>query len=86
MCFTGLTDRLRITFKDRRCIWCPEKILAGEPARYRVYKFDGDFQTDYMHPECGAAMDALPRGELCEGFEASSYKRGTSTPREYNDE
>ena len=65
--------------RNRRCVWCGELCIAGEPARYRVYKFDRAFQTDYMHLECYDAMSASdwrsidPFGE---GWEEGMFQRG----------
>lgn len=42
--------------KVHNCIWCSQSIIKGEKAQYRVYRFDGEFQADYMHPECYNAM------------------------------
>lgn len=42
--------------KRRRCEWCGEWSEVGDRAVRRVYKWDGDFVTSKMHPECYAAM------------------------------
>lgn len=44
-----------LTRKNHQCSWCAETIKAGELAEYRVYVFEGDFNSDYMHHECNHA-------------------------------
>jgi hypothetical protein len=65
--------------KAHPCIWCREKILAGETHRREASVFCGDFQSHRWHPECyTAAQDAFRRDpDNCE-FEPHDFKRGTS--------
>lgn len=70
-----LTDKQVKCRKLHRCVWCGEMIGIGELAQYRAYKFDGEFMTDYMHPEC---MEACTESDIDsdEGFEPFYSKRG----------
>lgn len=69
-----LKEKLVITRKPHRCAWCGEKIDAGENAQYRAFIWEGDFGTDYMHPEC---YEALCKSEdTDDGFEAFNQLRG----------
>ena len=64
--------------KSHRCAWCAETIYKGETARSRAYVFDGDFTSDYMHPECYQAMMASPTEAYCDGFMPGDFERGVS--------
>jgi len=58
------------------CEWCGEPINKGEIGIVRVYKYDGDFNSSHMHPEC---FDALKRSlpEMWDGsFNAYEQDRG----------
>lgn len=69
-----LKDKPVVPRKRHRCAWCCEWCEVGEPARYRAYRFDGEFQTDYMHPEC---YDAMGKSNLDgEGFGFGEMQRG----------
>jgi hypothetical protein len=60
--------------KPHRCEWCGEKIESGDFAKYRVTIWEGEFMTDYMHPEC---FDALCNSsDLDEGFDSYAQERG----------
>jgi len=64
--------------KDHSCIWCGEPIRPGDQAQYRSYIFEGDFHSDYCHPECYVAMKE--GCDVCydihEGFPEGEFKRG----------
>ena len=64
--------------KRHRCAWCAETIDARESARFRVYVFDGEFTSDWMHPECYQAMLASPVEEYCDGFMPGDFERRVS--------
>jgi hypothetical protein len=64
--------------KPHRCAWCAETILKRESARFRVYVFDGEFTSDWMHPECYQAMLTSPSEEYCNGWMAGDFERGVS--------
>uniref|UniRef100_A0A6M3K8A4 PARP-type domain-containing protein n=1 Tax=viral metagenome TaxID=1070528 RepID=A0A6M3K8A4_9ZZZZ len=42
--------------KKQQCEWCGIIIQKEEKAIIRVYKFEGDFNSSYQHPECYEAM------------------------------
>lgn len=69
-----LKDKVVRPRKSHRCCWCGEWCIVGEKAHYRAYKFDGAFQTDYMHPECREALAESDIG--CDGFDFGEMKRG----------
>jgi hypothetical protein len=64
--------------KQHRCAWCAEAIYKSDAARFRVYVFDGEFTSDWMHPECYQAMLASPSEEYCDGWMAGDFERGVS--------
>lgn len=83
MCdYTELECRELTTRKERQCPWCAELIQPRERAQLRVYLFEGDFQREYLHPECYAAMLNADPYRLCEGFFEGEYPRGCSVPWE----
>jgi hypothetical protein len=63
--------------KQYDCIWCVEKIEAGETHIHEVSKYDRQFQDHRWHPECHeAAMDYFHKyGE--EEFNPHECKRGS---------
>ena len=64
--------------KNHVCAWCAELINPGESAQYRAYVFDGDFQTDWMHPECADAMHRYPdQYVLGDGWCPGDFARGS---------
>ncbi len=63
--------------KDHPCIWCGELIEVGKTARYRVYTFDDEFASDWMHPECLKAMQSAPPDEAEDGWYPGEFKRGS---------
>ena len=63
--------------KHHQCIWCGEEIPSGDYADHRVYKYDGDFHSDYMHKECTAGMHNSDKDDLIDfGFEPGMQLRG----------
>ena len=73
------TREIKKVRKEHSCVWCNFLIHVKESAIYRVYRFDGYFQTDYMHLEC---YEAMKSGDNCldehedAGFEDGSFDRG----------
>jgi len=49
--------------KAHACCWCGERIEVGQQAQARAYRFEGDFHSDWMHPECYLAMQDDPNKE-----------------------
>jgi len=65
--------------REYLCIWCPEKIKAGEKYVRLVGVYDGEFQSNEFHPECHKAMErffAENRDET--EFMPHECKRGTN--------
>ena len=87
MSYTAIDDcgRQVCLRKPHRCEWCGEMMIVGEKAVVRVYKFDGDFNYNRMHPECWDALNrAFKNDELRNGeFEGSCMPRGLT---EYEEE
>lgn len=65
------------TRKARRCDWCAKKIEIGSVAARNSGIEDGDgYWTTVLHPECQAALDSIPYGELQDGYMAGDHARG----------
>lgn len=85
MSFTVTTNIAKCR-KPRRCYWCNECINIGEPAVRIVGGCNGgDFGWSHYHPECFAALEAMPHEER-EGYglndpddpcEPGAFKRRT---------
>lgn len=41
--------------KPKRCRWCEQACLSGEPRYVVAGMWEGDFFTDHFHPECNEA-------------------------------
>jgi hypothetical protein len=65
--------------KQHMCGWCSEAISKGEAARARSYIFDGQFISDWMHPECFTAMNNSNYRNICEGWTPGDFERGIAT-------
>ena len=64
--------------KQHYCAWCEELIASGETAQYRVYVWEGEFNSEYQHPGCYAAMLKAPADLIEEGWIPGMFIRGTS--------
>ena len=42
--------------KAHRCGWCDEQIDVGERASHRVYRWENELHSDWMHMECEKTM------------------------------
>ncbi len=58
------------------CSWCPERIEKGELHYYRAFRMEGEFQTDRMHVECFAAMEASDYSSIADGWLPGEHARG----------
>jgi len=56
MAYEGIREKKVVCRKDHFCEWCGQGIAKGDEAHYRVYVYDGDFNSGHMHPECWSAM------------------------------
>ncbi|KKL98548.1 hypothetical protein LCGC14_1823360, partial [marine sediment metagenome] len=43
---------------------------------YRAYAYEGDFDHDWMHPECATAMRDLSAGDSDFTFQPGEFVRG----------
>lgn len=78
MSYQELHSKKVRTRKMHRCEWCGEMIAEGDVADYRAYKYEGDFNTDYMHEECTSGMrHSMLNKDLRDfGFEPGAQFRG----------
>lgn len=82
MSYTELSHKeVRATRKAHTCEWCAEPVEIGSPANHRTYIFEGDFHSEYMHPECHEAMDDTPMEYIEDGWIAGDWKRGSNEGR-----
>lgn len=81
MSYTLFTEHTRKARKEHRCIWCPEKIQAGEKYVDERSVYDGNIQRHRWHPECKTAADKFFRESREEEFVEHSCKRGTAEER-----
>jgi hypothetical protein len=70
--------KIASTRKPHFCEWCSETIQKGEPAQYRAYIFDGDFNSSWQHPECFEAMEKSDPFYLTEGWTPGDCGRGVT--------
>lgn len=84
MIYSEIKNKAVTVRKPHRCAWCAELINVGESAQHRAYVFDGDFQADWMHPECRDAMADYPcQNDLLEGWTPGDFARGSVCEPEY---
>lgn len=69
-------DWINRTRKVHRCGWCGRKIEQGARAHYSCGKFDGDFWSQHMHPECYHATRSMSYDDLAEGWYPGEHARG----------
>ena len=62
--------------KAYTCEWCGEAILAKSEQLYRAYRFEGQFTTGRMHPECSEAMSKSRWDLVGDGWITGNPKRG----------
>lgn len=74
--YEHISQKIRKARKKHVCIWCGDGIIPGEEYVDRVYRWEGEFTADKMHPECHRAMQ--DSDEACEGFEPFQHKRGSN--------
>jgi hypothetical protein len=58
MSYTLFSEKVRVARKARPCVWCGERIAAGDQYKNVTFVYDGDFQNQHFHPECHADMTA----------------------------
>ena len=56
-----LTNKTVKCRKNHKCGWCGDQIDYDDQAHYRSGIYDGEFFSEYMHPEC---WDALGRSDM----------------------
>lgn len=74
MSYEHISDTVRTAKKQHRCVWCGEPIERGEKYHYCVYRFDGVFNADKIHPECLVSWQKSD--DIGDGFEAYQQIRG----------
>lgn len=74
--YRSITDKPVKVNKPHRCGWCAHTIVKRDKAQARTYVFDGEFQSDWMHPECYEAMGRSDREAVCEGWMPGDFERG----------
>lgn len=74
--FREITNREVVVRKAHMCAWCAHGIPKSDPARYRVYVFDRELTTDWMHLDCYDAMTKSRSDVICEGWMAGDFERG----------
>jgi hypothetical protein len=52
MSYTLFSSDVRTAKKEHVCIWCGQKILAGEKYTDERSVYDGNIQRHRWHPEC----------------------------------
>lgn len=67
---------IKATRKDHQCWWCGYRIEAGSAAHYAAGVGSDGFTHGHAHPECQAAIDSIPYGELCDGWIMGDFARG----------
>jgi hypothetical protein len=77
MSYTLLSETLRKARKEHRCIWCPEKINAGEQYQDERSVYDGQMQDHKWHPECLVAAKEFFIIERDAEFMPHEFDRGT---------
>lgn len=65
--------------KPYGCVWCGERIEAGEMYHRYTGSFDGEFQSNPCHLECKDAMDKSDQQYLMDGF-SEVNERGKPVP------
>ena len=74
--YVELQNKTVKTKVPHRCMWCAERIDKGNFAVYRVYVYEGEFDNDWMHPECATAMRDLSAGDSNFTFQPGEFIRG----------
>ena len=76
------TRYVKATRGPFRCMWCGGREPAGAPSVHRIYRWDGEFQRERMHPECFAALTNYPEpDDLRDGFSEGDFARGRCDDR-----
>lgn len=65
--------------KEHHCIWCCERIVAGEQYVHEISKYEGYLQNHKWHNECREASKEYFAD--CEEFEPHAFKRGSTDER-----
>lgn len=65
------------TRKPHHCEWCAAFIPEGSYVRYRVFKFNGDFNYGWSHDDCYRAMCEVEH-EYPDGWTPGDFERGST--------
>lgn len=73
-----LSDTEPIARQAHKCVWCGGEIAKGAKHHVQTGKMAGEFHSNRYHPECMAAAVQLWAEDPDDGFDAFSFKRGTT--------
>jgi hypothetical protein len=76
MSYSEIGSTYRVARAAHSCEWCGETVQKGELHFYRVYRFEGDFNSGRMHLECEFAMQKSDRESVASGWYPGEFKRG----------
>jgi len=76
MSYQLLSTSSPVARKNHNCIWCGEPIEKGLKHERQVIIFEGDFQMNRFHVECGQASAKYFEDDS--EFIPGSFKRGTA--------
>lgn len=63
--------------KARACIWCGDTIEVGQPAHNVTGIYEGEFDSQYYHPECRTACAQwFKDNKYDDCFEPYEFQRG----------
>ena len=82
---SDLQDKEVACRKNHQCGWCGQIIKSGNKAQYRAYTFDGDFVSEWQHPECYTAMCESDSIDLQNGWCPGDNARPTALQQEQGD-
>jgi hypothetical protein len=75
--YTSDTRVVKAARKAHVCDWCGEAIEIGSSYATWTGVFDGQWGVTKVHPECHRGMNAMPHGDLADGWLVGDYERGT---------
>ena len=75
--YERIQDKEVKTNKAHFCEWCAGYLSKGSYARYRAYRFNGEFQYGWMHDDCARAMDECI-DDYPEGWVPGDFERGST--------
>ena len=58
-------QQVRISRKERRCVWCGEDILKKDKYIFQSGVMDSEWQNNHYHPECFEFLCKQDETEFC---------------------